>query len=72
MKIIKNYNNIESTYLIDSEKEWPVISIFSWIHWDEISWILANKKFFEQIDKWEIKINFWKLIFLNPTITLPK
>jgi len=64
MKIIKNYNNIESTYLIDSEKEWPVISIFSWIHWDEISWILANKKFFEQIDKWEIKINFWKLILV--------
>ena len=64
MKIIENYKNISSSYLIDSENKWKNISIFWWIHWDEKSWILACKKFLKNVDDWEIEILKWKIILV--------
>ncbi len=37
------------------------VLVFSWIHWNETSWIEANKKLATQIIKWEIKILRWSL-----------
>lgn len=61
---ISNYKNISNVYLIDTWIAWPIISIFWWIHWNEISWIKANKYFFEQIKAWEINIKKGKIILV--------
>lgn len=64
MKIINNYNNVKNCILIDSWKDWKTISIFAWIHWDEVSWIKALEKFFNKIKSLEISIKKWKLILV--------
>lgn len=64
MKITAKYKWIIWLYLIDSQISWPNISIFSWIHWDEISWVKAAKKILNQIKSWKIKIKSWKINFL--------
>jgi len=64
MMKITTYNNLANIYFIDSEVPWPIISIFWWIHWDEISWVKANKYFFDQIKDWNINIKKGKLILV--------
>lgn len=65
MKIIENYKNTESAYKVISNKNWPVVSIFSWIHWNEKSWIIAVWKFLSQIKSNEISIDKWSIIFVE-------
>lgn len=62
--IIKNYKNISNAILIDSWISGPTISIFWWIHWDEVSGIKANRYFYEQVKKWNINIKKGKLILV--------
>lgn len=64
MKIKNNYKNINNCVLIDSWIPWPIVSIFSGIHWDEISWIKANKNFYDKVKSWEINLKKWKLILV--------
>ncbi len=64
MKIIKKYKNIDDCYLFDSEIKWPVVTIFSWIHWDEVSGIKSNKKLLENILNNNILLISWKLILV--------
>lgn len=61
MKITQNYKNIDSCIEIDTWIKWPTVSIFSWVHWDEISWIYATNIFLDKLEKWEIKVNCWKI-----------
>jgi len=62
---MQNYKNINSAYLFDTKIQWKTIVIFSWIHWDEISWIFATKKFINEIDSWNILLNSWRLIIVT-------
>ncbi len=64
MEIISRYNNIIWLYRIDTKIKWPNVTIFSWIHWDEISWIKATKKLIKNIKSWNIKILNWTLNIL--------
>lgn len=59
MKIIKS--KIENHYIIDSEKSWKTITIFAWIHWDEISWINALNELLKKFEKKELTLKNWKL-----------
>lgn len=61
---MKKFNWYSNTYVIDSWKKWKTLTIFWWIHWDEISWIKAIEQFLEKIEKWEIILKFWKLIIV--------
>jgi len=65
MKITKNYNNIVGVTLIETGIQWHTISIFSWIHWDETSGVIANELFLEKIINWEVIILKWKLIIVK-------
>lgn len=62
MRVEQNYLEVNWSYLFDSEIEWPTFVVFSWIHWDEVSWICANQKLFNQLNNWEISLDFWRLI----------
>lgn len=39
----------------------PSVLVFSWVHWDEVSGIEANKKLAKQIISWKIKVISWKI-----------
>ena len=39
----------------------PNVTVFSWIHWNETSWIIANKILSKKIIEWEIQVTKWKL-----------
>lgn len=62
--IITAYQDFWDIFLIDSGYPGPTISIFWWIHWDEISGVRANKKFFQNIKNGSIVLNKWKLILV--------
>ncbi|MBP9779074.1 succinylglutamate desuccinylase/aspartoacylase family protein [Candidatus Gracilibacteria bacterium] len=49
MEITNNYLNISNSILLDTKIPGPTITIFSGIHGDEISGIIATKKFFEEV-----------------------
>lgn len=59
--IKKLYKWIEWAYIFDSNIKWKTITIFSWIHWDEVSWINSTLKIIKQIEEWKIKLLSWKL-----------
>lgn len=42
---------------------WPVITIFWWIHWDEIAGIKVIDELVKNIQNEKIKLLKWKLIF---------
>lgn len=58
--IVKD-KQVDSLYIIDSWKTWPIVTIFSWIHWDEVSWIRACEKFLKAVSNNVIEINIWKI-----------
>ena len=64
MRIIPRYKNIIWMYLIDSWIEWPTASIFSWIHWDEVSWIKVSKRLIKMFESSKLKLERWKLFLL--------
>ncbi len=47
-----------------SSSEDKQVLVFSWIHWNETSWIEANKRLASQIIKWEIELLRWRLILV--------
>ncbi len=59
MKIIKS--KIENHYIIDSEKSWKTITIFAWIHWDEISWVDALSELLNKFEQEDLILKKWKL-----------
>lgn len=64
MKIIEKYKNIETCYLFDTWIKWENVTIFSWVHWDEISWVKANNKLLANILSWNISLKKWKLFLV--------
>ena len=60
----QKYNNISSTYTIDSWKDWPTTTIFSWIHGNEPSWIEAHRRFLNEVEDWVIRILKWRIIWV--------
>jgi len=64
MIIENDYLWVNGAYLFDTELAWPTLVIFSWIHWDEVSWIVANKSIYEKLINKEILLNFWRLILV--------
>ncbi len=64
MEIVNNYFLASSTALINTWNEWPNISIFSWIHWNESSGINANKRFLDEVESWLIEIIKWRILLV--------
>lgn len=50
-------------YLLDSQKEWPTLSILWWVHGDETCWVevlnILRKKL--QITQWQVFLMYWNL-----------
>lgn len=62
--IKKNYKNIKGAYIFDTNKSWKTIAIFWGIHWDEVSWVKAALNFIDELEKGNIKLEFWKVIII--------
>lgn len=62
---VKNYKNISWAYIINSGNIWKTVTIFWWIHWDEVSWIKATKQFINEVNNENIIINNWKIIIVT-------
>ncbi len=48
--------SISSSIILKWLLDWPKVSIFWWVHWDEPSWTLAIKKFLKDVKQWKISI----------------
>lgn len=53
---------MSGVYVFDSGVDWPVITIFWWIHWNEIAWVKVIDYLRGELKKWLLKIQKWKLI----------
>lgn len=64
MEIVNDFNWVSSSVLVDTWTDWPSVSIFSWIHGNEASWITANKRFLSEVQDWVIDIIKWRILFV--------
>ena len=58
----KKFNNYLNTFVFDTKINWPTITIFWWIHWDEIAWIKVIDKLIKNIEYNKLELLKWKLI----------
>lgn len=62
--VITQYKDFWDIFLIETWLPGPTISIFWWIHWDEISWVQATKYFFQNIKNKNIFLKKWRIILV--------
>ncbi len=61
MKYTK-FNNYSNTFVFDTWIKWESITIFWWIHWNEIAWIKTINMIIENLSNQKLKLLKWKLI----------
>lgn len=57
-----SFNWYSSTFVFDTGISWKTITIFWWIHGNEVSWILTIKRLVNDLTKEKIKLVKWRLI----------
>jgi len=56
-------NNNNGIFIYDSWVNWEITTILTWVHGNEISWIIALEKILEKIDivKWKVNFIVWNI-----------
>lgn len=53
---------ITNVFVFNSKIKWPTITIFWWIHWDEISWVKVIDYLKDSLNNWDINLLKWRII----------